>query len=288
MGRAIIFNDPKVVDLVRTRFVACAVRTGWYLAPKEEEFLKQINHPGGTFRMYACTAGGKGLPIPRSKSRLAELEAVLSNFEPELKPKVPELSEESQSSAMRPPADTEVLYVVWNVLDGMELLPLDRNPVYGKLQREAGFDRLWVRKDEVQALARGEFPESLKKRMFTGVHQVFYLPEWKKLKVKLDNGRLSGTVHAQEQSGKNGYEMDFLGFVETNEGKLARFDMVAKGKWRNDQVSAYASNLTWAGERDREVVVAVSLTLADRNDVLAQTPPSAVNVPQAMERYINP
>ena len=288
MGRALIFSDPKVVELVRTQFVACAVRTGWYLAPEEKEFLKQINHPGGTFRMYACTAGGKGLPIVRSKSRLAELEAVLDNFEPEPKPKILALSAESESVEMRPPADTEVLYVVWNVLDGMELLPLDKHPVYGKLQREAGFDRLWVRKDEVQALARGEFPESLKKRMFTGVHQVFFLPEWKKLVVTIEDGRLSGSVHAQAESGKNGYQMDLLGAVETNQGKLTRFDMVAKGTWRNDQVSAYVSNLTWAGKGDREVTLAVSFTLADRNDLLAQTPPSAVNVPQAMDRYINP
>ena len=56
MGRALIFSDPKVVDLVRTRFVACAVRTGWYLAPEEEEFLKQINHPGGTFVCVSLSA----------------------------------------------------------------------------------------------------------------------------------------------------------------------------------------------------------------------------------------
>lgn len=288
MGRALIFSDPKVVDLVRTRFVACAVRTGWYLAPEEKEFLKQIKHPGGTFRMYACTAGGKGLPIPRSRSRQAELEAVLSRFKPEANPKIPALSAESRRSAMRPPAGTEVLYVVWNVVDGMELLPLDKNPAYGKLQREAGFDRLWVRKDEVQALAMGTFPESLKRRMFTGPHQVFFIPETKKLVVTLKNGRLSGTVRAQAKSGKNGYQMNFLGYVETNQSKLTRFDMVARGTWRNDQVSAYGSNLTWAGKRDREVTIAVSFTLADSSDVLAQTPPSAVNVPQAMARYINP
>jgi hypothetical protein len=286
MGRALILSDPKVVNLISTRFVPCAVRTGWYLAPEESKFLKQIEHPGGTFRMYACTAGGKGLPV--SGSNLAALETVLGKFKPEANPKVPALSEKSQDSVVEPPPGTEVLYVVWNVLDGLKLLPLEKHPAYGKLQREPGFDRLWIRKDEAQALTKGEFPESLKKRMFTKVNQIFFVPETKKLAVTLDKGRLSGVVHAETKSGKGGYQMDFLGFVETKAGKLTRFDMVAKGAWRNDQVSAYASNLAWASNKGQKVTVAVSFTLADPNDVLAKTPPSALNVPQAMAGYLNP
>ena len=127
MSRALIFSDSKVVNLISTRFIPCAVRTGWYLAPEEKDFLKQIKHPGGTFRMYACTAGGKGLPLRAAKSKLDQFEAVLSSFQPESNLRITDLSETSRKLVTEPPPGTEVVYVVWNVLDGMDLLPLDKH-----------------------------------------------------------------------------------------------------------------------------------------------------------------
>jgi hypothetical protein len=288
MSRALIFSDSKVVNLISTRFIPCAVRTGWYLAPEEKDFLKQIKHPGGTFRMYACTAGGKGLPLRAAKSKLDQFEAVLSSFQPESNLRITDLSETSRKLVTEPPPGTEVVYVVWNVLDGMDLLSLDKHPVYGKLQREAGFDRLWIRKDEAVSLAKGEFPESLKKRMFTKVNQVFFVPKPQQLDVTLNDGRLSGRVLAKEKSSDDGYQLDLLGFVESKRGKLSRFDMVAKGTWQSDRVSAYASNLAWAAKKHRPVTIAVSFTLADPGEALAKTPPHAVYVPEAMNGYLNP
>src|SRR5262245_15117288 len=94
-----------------------------------------------------------------------------------------------------------------------------------------GREHLWLRQDEVQALAKGELPESLKKRIVRyhlvdntrGTPTGWTQAEIKKLELTLEKGRLKGSVHLETKDGKRGYQADLLGFVEAKDGKLTRF-----------------------------------------------------------------
>ena len=84
---------------------------------------------------------------------------------------------------------------------------------------------------------RGELPESLQKRIVRhhlvdstrGTPTGWMEGEVKKLEMTLARGVLKGSVHLETKDGKGGYLADLLGFVETREGKVVRFDVVAHG-----------------------------------------------------------
>jgi hypothetical protein len=93
-------------------------------------------------------------------------------------------------------------------------------------------DHLWIRKDEAAALARGELPESVMRRIARfhlidntrGEPPMWAAKEIRKLEMSLSGGKLVARVHLETDSGDRGYEADLLGFVGPG-----RFDVVAKG-----------------------------------------------------------
>ncbi|MEX0718556.1 MAG: hypothetical protein WD066_18330, partial [Planctomycetaceae bacterium] len=100
------------------------------------------------------------------------------------------------------------------------------------LSQTVGMDRVWILKEEAAALADDEFPESLKRRIARWhlINNNWFgqnrLDSLKKFDVELNDGRLSGSVEI------NGIELDLLGFIEVREGKITRFDIVARGTRR--------------------------------------------------------
>src|SRR5439155_7954690 len=105
---------------------------------------------------------------------------------------------------------------------------------------------LWIRKDEVAALARGQLPDSLKKRIAryhlintTGGHltagAMWKQQHVKRLDMTLAGGRLTGAVDLEgwvkgpARNDHSRYSVHLLGFVEVQGGKLTRFDVVAVG-----------------------------------------------------------
>jgi hypothetical protein len=104
-------------------------------------------------------------------------------------------------------------------------------------QTSTGRDPLWIRKAEHDALVKGELPESLKVRLVRchledttrGKANFWHFQDLKKVDLRLENGRLIGEVHLETADGTRGFLASLLGFVEAREGKLTRFDLVAKG-----------------------------------------------------------
>jgi hypothetical protein len=280
IAREAVLNDPSVVKLLRSRFVPIAVDNVEHpqLTAAEKEFLKDRGLKFCTQGMSVFTAGGKVLAFgggyqPRGVERM--LKEALAKFRSEEDPVVvPATTDQDRGSVRRPPEGGLVLYVTWKALGGYDTpAPSDTsgNGTYDKVfQRSLGVDRLWVRKDEAEALARGAFPESLKKRMMP---HLSYATSGKadRLDVTLRDGRLSGTLRAD--SGDRG---QLLGFVETKDGRCTRFDVLVRGSGVRRLDYGFSASLTVVPEGKR-VPVGVLFSLADPGDDLSRVPPHRAN-----------
>ncbi len=136
----------------------------------------------------------------------------------------------------RPPEGGLVVRVTAKVLGGYGP---PKDPWEAMYQNALARDNFWIRKDEHDALARGELRESLSKRLAKyhlvdntrGEPPMWEEQEIRRLELKLERGRLSGSVHLETPSGDRGYVADVLGFVEAKEGRVTRFDLVASGRY---------------------------------------------------------
>lgn len=170
-----------------------------------------------------------------------------------------------------PPQGGLVVRVRAKVLDGYE-------PTTNRWQRifqtSLARDNLWITKAEHQALVRGEVPAALQKRI-ARFHLVDNTrgepPMWRDREVRsvtmsLKKGRLTGRVKLATADGKRRYDAELLGFVETKNGKVTRFDVVALGKFRGE------GRFT-RGAPKGEFPLAVGFTLADGKDIADRVPP---------------
>lgn len=286
IDRASTFSDPEVVDLLRTKFVSAAIDQ-WYQRRQndaEGRFYQKIARQGPrknmrstTQGLYACTADGKllGYTNNRGPERVKRmLKKALDSFEPSETAAI-----ETGSSDPRYPREVpqggRVVRVTSKTLGGF-----DENP--GRwvetFQRSLGRDNLWILKDETEALCRGELNETLKRRLVR-----FHLidntrgepPMWKPedvwtLELKLVDGTLSGRVHLETASGDRGFRGDLLGYVASSEGRLTRFDLVARG--RHWGAGRYTRNACPKGK----FPFAVSFRLPGEPDEADKVPPQGI------------
>jgi len=132
-----------------------------------------------------------------------------------------------------PPQGGLVVTVTALVLEGHDL---SEDPDLRRFQESMGRDVLWVRKDEQDALARGEFPASLRRRLvlytltdFTRGEPGFWDPkEVKASEFVLQDGQMTGSAHLE--SATRGFKPRFRGVVEAKDGRVTRFDLVAHGE----------------------------------------------------------
>ncbi len=158
-----------------------------------------------------------------------------------------------------------VLTVTSKVLSGYEAAV---NAEIGFFQNSLGRDVLWMRKDEHQALVRGELMDSLKRRLAMynlidntrGEPHPWTKEEIKKLDLTLKDGVISGNVHLSNETGSRSYTCEVRGNVEVKDGKVTRFDLVAKGPARG------ASGCTEAAKPKGEFTLAVACRLASGQD----------------------
>ncbi|RPH42155.1 MAG: hypothetical protein EHM91_09610, partial [Planctomycetota bacterium] len=128
-----------------------------------------------------------------------------------------------------------ILSATSKVLKGYDKAP---SLEIGFFQNSLGRDVLWMRKDEHQALVRGEVMKSFQKRMakFNLIDNTRGEPypwqdaEIKQVEMTIKDGVLTGTAHLETASGDRGYKAELRGFVESKEGKLTRLDVVARGE----------------------------------------------------------
>jgi hypothetical protein len=245
LDRASSLADPEVIKLLSTRFVPVAIDQHVHRVLKDAEgelfakVLKQAGRGlGGTSQgNYLFAPDGKLLAFANTADA-AHVKRLMETALKKLDPDAPAPAARPVKASLpqfEPPAGGLVLDVTCKVLGGF-----DKASKTSKAAQEAlGRDHLWLRKDEAEALARGELPDSVKQRLVRchlidntrGEPPLWRPEEVKQLDLTLKDGRLSGTVHLETKSGERGYRAALLGFVEVNEGKVTRLDVVAHGQF---------------------------------------------------------
>ncbi len=250
LDRASTFADPKIVNLLQTRFVPVAIDQFYQRQQKDAEgdFYRNIaaqgpwkDLEGTTQGLYIATADGKllGFNNNRGPERIKQLlEQSLKDFQPVAVPSIKPGAVDPRF-ALSPPQGGLVVRVTAKVLGGYEATDDEWQKIF---QSALSRDNLWIRKDEHQALVRGELLDSLKHRIaqFHLIDNTRGEPEmWddadiRKLDLRLEGGKLTGTVRLENKSGDRGFHAELLGFVESDKSRVVRLDMVAKGSYWGD------------------------------------------------------
>lgn len=239
-----ILSDPVIVKSLQTQFIPVAVDQHDHRRRKDAEgelfaaILKQAGRglDGYSQGFYIFTPAGKLLAFENTLSGervKAMMTAALKKFDATAPlPKFEETPKEGRL-LYHAPEGSLVLSVNAKVLGSHEAKA-------GGVPRDAlGNDHLWVRKDEAAELAKGVVPRSLQIRI-ARFHLVDNTrgepPFWKedeirRLEMTLDKGKLTGSVHLETKAGDRGFDARFFGIVAADDGKVARFDLVAKGEF---------------------------------------------------------
>ncbi len=170
------------------------------------------------------------------------------------------------------PDGSQLVLVTSKVLDGYEKAKNRYRQIH---QESLGRDHLWLSRNEIAALASGEFPGSLRKRLpallndnTRGEPGRWRKSEIKQFEVNLKDGRLMGCVHFQTTSGDRGFKGDLLGFVAAKNDTLTRFDIVVKGTyWGEGRFTRNAP--------EGRFPFAVSFRLSDGTEPYDPPPPGA-------------
>jgi len=232
-----LFSDPEIIALLKDQFIPAAVDNHHIEKQKDAEgdFYRSVaSHQGE----YLCTAEGKllGSTNTHSASHLKGLMAkALKDFQPPAAPAAAAGSPDARFHKT-PPAGGLVIKVTTKVLGGYEKGKSRNAEIY---QDSLGRDNLWVEAEEAKELAAGKVPESLKKRIasYHLVDNTRGEPPWwrrdeiKKVELEIGkDGSAKGAIHVETAKGDRGFSGEILGVVTAAEGKVTRFDLVAKGE----------------------------------------------------------
>lgn len=282
--RATAFNDAKVVDLLKKEFVCVGIAHNGAGRRKDAEgdFARKIIGKGGTLQgLHVINTRGELVGYVydfRPQSVLAMLDKVLKKYE---HVDAPDIDFKLKDGRFTMPEDGIVVVTTAKVLAGHDPVKAEKGTIQYDMEsawkNSMGREHLWVRKDEVQALLQGDLPESLQKRIIRyhlvdntrGTPTSWAASEIKKMELTLKEGRLAGRVHLETKDGKRGYEADLLGFIEVKDGKVTRFDIVARGQH-------WGQGAHTPGAPKGRFPLAISFTLAQRSDPLYNLVPDAV------------
>jgi hypothetical protein len=282
LDRASTFADPEIVGLLQTRFVPVAIDQFYQRQQKDAEgdFYRTLVAQGPwkdvtrtTQGLYIATADGKllGFNNNRGPAKIRSLlKQSLLDFRPVKQPPIERRSVDSRF-ARTPPQGGLIVHVTAKVLGGYEHTDDKWQHIF---QSALSRDNLWIRKDEHEALVRGELPESLKRRIaqYHLVDNTRGEPtNWdgadiRKLDLRLVGGKLTGSVELENKSGDRGYVADVLGFVETRDGRVVRLDMVAKGLY-------WGEGPFTLGAPKGKFPLAVAFSLASGDEEADRVPP---------------
>jgi hypothetical protein len=282
LDRESTFADPAIVKLLQTRFIPVAIDQAYQRRQKDNEgkFYQKIANQsprkvgrGTTQGLYTADASGKLLAFTnnRSPERVQRMiQTALTKHQPV---KVAPLAKGTPDARFNPepPKGGLVVRVTSKVLGGYEEPENEFRRIF---QQSLGRDNLWISANEHAALAKGQLPQNLLKRIARfhlvdntrGEPPMWNDNEIKKLEGTLRNGQLRATVQLKTAKGNRSYEAELLGHIETKKGKVTRFDVVAKGHFRGE--GTYTRNAPKG-----RFPLAIAFTLADGKDAADTIPP---------------
>src|SRR5262245_30475509 len=270
--------------MLKTRFVCVGIAHNGAGRRKDAEgdFARKVIGKGGTLQgLHVINTRGDLIGYVydfRPESVLAMLNGALRKFKPTDAPAT-DFTRKDKRFVM--PEGGLVVATTARVLAGHEPVKARKGTIQYDMEKawksSLGREHLWVRKDEAEALTRGKLPRSLELRIVRyhlvdntrGTPTGWTENEIKKLDLKLQGGRLTGSVHLETKDGSRGYQADLLGFLEVKKGKVTRLDMVVLGQFWGQ--GAY----TPGAPRGR-FPLAIAFTLLDASDPLYNLVPDAV------------
>ena len=287
LDRASTFARPGIVSLLQTRLVPVALDQAYQRRQKDAEgdFYRQIAGQGPrkdfddtTQGFYIATASGRLLLFNNSRDP-EKLERVMLEKLAEFERSGEAVGEVAALDAgpadprwdIRPPKGGLVVRVRAKVIGGYE--PTD-NHWKAIFQSALSRDNLWMSAAEHQALARGEFPPSLATRI-ARFHLVDNTrgepPMWEPEEIKsaafeINHGLVTGSVSLRTAKGDRTYDAQLRGRVETTQGVVTRFDLVASGDFSGR--GPYTPN-----PPPGKFPLAVAFSLADGTDTADAIPP---------------
>lgn len=231
-----VFSDPEVVDLLRTRFIPAAVDNHHIEKQKDVEgdFYRKVARRQGE---YVCTPEGKLLASTNTHSAdhlKGLLRKVLKDYQPpDAAPAAAAAADPGYHRAI--PEGGLVVRVTTRVLGGY---PPSEDARVKISQESLGRDHLWLEKEDAADLAAGRIRERLRARIarYHLVDNTRGEPPWwrasevKRFELSAADGTLKGAVHLESEAGDRGYVADLRGVVEVKDGRVTRFDLVARGE----------------------------------------------------------
>ncbi len=268
--------------MLQTAFVPVALDQAYQRRQQdaEGEFYRKIvdqgprkAEDGTTQGRYVATADGKllGFNNNRDTARVLKLMRESLTKLPTVTVAVIEAGKPDGKYVYSPPEGGLVARVNSKVLGGYE----ETDDEWRKMFQEGmGRDNFWIRRDEHEALARGEVAESLIVRMARfhlvdntrGEPPMWEAADIQESNVKLEGGTLSGTVHLKTKSGDREFKADLFGYVIAVSGVVTRFDVVATGLFRGEGTFT-------RGAPKGEFPLGIAFRLADGTDFADAIPP---------------
>ncbi len=269
--------------LLKEHFIPVAIDQAYQRRSKDEEgmFYRKLITANGrkitgtTQGLYVGTANGQLLGSTNNRAPEKVL-AMLKKAKTQFKPVNTSVIQASENTGnwnpnLRYPEGGFCARVNGKVLSGYE----ETDNKWRKLvQKAISRDNLWATKEEHDSLRKGVFPVSLQKRIVR-----FHLvdntrgepPMWKEdeivnLDMKLQNGKVTGSVSLKSKDGSRSYNAEILGFIEFKSNTLSKFDLVAYGKYQGE--GKYTK-----GAPKGKFPYAVSISLADGSDIADKIPP---------------
>ena len=283
IDRASIFAYTNIVELIKTQTIPVAIDQWNQRRQKDSEgyFYRKIAAQGprndfenGTTQgLYLAAADGTflGYTNNRHPDRVKQFfESGLQKHQPLSTSK---LTVESQDKRFtyEPPAGGLVVRVQAKVLAGYEPPETEFEQIF---QTSVSRDNLWLTKEENESLAAGTFPKSAALRLVRyhlvdntrGEPPFWETGEVVSESISLKDGTITGHVELKSKDSSRTYSADLLGYVTASQGKVTRFDVVAKGQ--------FSGSGRYTGRAPKgKLPLAVSFTLADGKDLADGIPP---------------
>ena len=264
IDRESTFANPSIVKLLQTQFIPVAIDQAYQRRQKDNEgrFYQKIANQsprkvgrGTTQGLFTADASGRLLAFTNNRGADRVLGMMKSSLQ----------------NNPKPPTGGLVVRVTSKVLGGYEKTDNEYRRIF---QASLGRDNLWIRAAEHTALAKGELPKSLLRRIARfhlvdntrGEPPMWDNNEIKKLEGVLRKGQLRATVHLRTANNDRGYEAQLFGRIETKNGKVTRLDLVAKGTFWGE--GRYTRNAPKG-----RFPLAVAFTLVDGKGAADSIPP---------------
>ena len=289
LDRASTFAHPEIVDLLKKRFIPVAIDQACQRRQKDTEgdFYRRIamQSPRNDFDrttqgFYIVDASGLLLLYnnnrdPEKLLRLMRERLEGYSDEPPKAAAVASLDGKrtvDRRYGIAAPEGGLVVRVNAKVLDGYEPTSDRWREIF---QSAVSRDNLWITAAEADSLSKLNFPDSLLKRIcrFHLVDNTRGEPDmWKPSEIERadividDQGKMSGRARLATRDGNRGYDAELRGELKVEDGKVAKFELVALGDHLGE------GRYTRGAPKGR-FPLAIALTLADGTDIADPLPP---------------